>query len=106
MNAEVKARWIKALRSGRYSQVAGVLHNEEGYCCLGVLCRVDGRRFLPVSGGFQIFDKVIRVWRESMPPTDLLEKAQLSKPKAEKLADMNDKGKTFSQIADWIEKNL
>lgn len=28
--------WTKALRSGEYPQCVGTLHNESGYCCLGV----------------------------------------------------------------------
>lgn len=33
-------KWIKALRSGKYSQSKGTLHNENGYCCLGVACSI------------------------------------------------------------------
>lgn len=34
-----KAKWLKALRSGEYSQTTGTLYNEntQGFCCLGVL---------------------------------------------------------------------
>lgn len=40
MNTEVKARWLKALRSGDYQQGKGALHiqDKHAYCCLGVLC--------------------------------------------------------------------
>ena len=37
MNQEIKEKWVAALRSGEYQQTKGYLHNEEGYCCLGVL---------------------------------------------------------------------
>lgn len=49
MNADVKAKWLAALRSGEYEQAQGYLGrtvtNENGeqvmgYCCLGVLCQV------------------------------------------------------------------
>lgn len=40
MNKEIKERWIAALRSGEYSQSAGYLGTDEGYCCLGVLCEI------------------------------------------------------------------
>lgn len=33
-------RWVKALRSGKYKQTRDVLHDSEGFCCLGVLCDV------------------------------------------------------------------
>lgn len=51
MNAEVKALWLDALRSGEYQQTKGRLRRDNpidpedlddgynaGYCCLGVLC--------------------------------------------------------------------
>lgn len=33
-------KWIKTLRSGKYNQTKDVLQNEDGYCCLGVACRL------------------------------------------------------------------
>ena len=39
MNAEIKARWIEALRSGKYQQGIGYLRSKnDRFCCLGVLC--------------------------------------------------------------------
>lgn len=47
MNKNVKAKWVEALRSGRYVQGNHALHRVStpdevwepvGYCCLGVLC--------------------------------------------------------------------
>ena len=35
--ARIRA-WIKALRSGKYKQGVGELHNDGRFCCLGVLC--------------------------------------------------------------------
>jgi len=35
-------KWIKALRSGKYIQITGNLHKDNGYCCLGVACEVSG----------------------------------------------------------------
>lgn len=47
MKAEVKAEWLKRLRSGEYKQTGGVLHRIVGdddrvdtFCCLGVLCEI------------------------------------------------------------------
>ena len=35
----IKARWLEALRSGKYPQVREKLHGSGGgFCCLGVLC--------------------------------------------------------------------
>lgn len=39
MNPKVKQKWMKALRSGKYSQAKNVLKSTKGgFCCLGVLC--------------------------------------------------------------------
>lgn len=42
MNKAVKAKWVKALRSGKYKQARRRLLNEKtgGMCCLGVLCDI------------------------------------------------------------------
>src|SRR6478752_1443394 len=38
MDPEVKARWVKALKSGDYQQAEGALVKDARHCCLGVLC--------------------------------------------------------------------
>lgn len=44
MNEEIKAKWIAALRSGKYVQGVERLHrkslNNDEFCCLGVLCEI------------------------------------------------------------------
>lgn len=42
MSRDAKAKWLKALRSGRYEQTEGVLANDQGFCCLGVLMHTQG----------------------------------------------------------------
>jgi hypothetical protein len=38
MNLEIKEQWVAALRSGKFKQAKYKLKENEGYCCLGVLC--------------------------------------------------------------------
>lgn len=40
MKEKVKDLWVEALRSGKYEQTTGFLKKGNGYCCLGVLCDV------------------------------------------------------------------
>jgi hypothetical protein len=40
MKADIKARWIEALRSGNYTQGFGKLRDGNKFCCLGVLCEL------------------------------------------------------------------
>jgi hypothetical protein len=43
MKADIKAKWLADLRSGKFPQTDSVLRNDEGYCCLGVLCDLYSR---------------------------------------------------------------
>lgn len=98
MNAELKAKWVEALRSGNYRQCAEVLHNDAGqFCCLGVLHHV-------LTG-----DTPLKYWGEQSPrPNDLrflderLEGIEIVGIVSKK----NDGGESFTEIADWIEANL
>lgn len=40
MKKSVKKKWVAALNSGKYKQTTGALKNDNGFCCLGVLCDV------------------------------------------------------------------
>lgn len=49
LDPEVKAKWVEALRSGRYKQGQHVLQTPDGkFCCLGVYCDIAG---VPMSWG-------------------------------------------------------
>ena len=99
MDKKLKMKWVKALESGRYLQGRGQLslrrpHEETKYCCIGVLREIIEPRA-----------------RYSTEETSLLEGehhriANLSNAKSNRLAGMNDSGKTFRQIAAWIRKHL
>ena len=99
MDKELKDKWVEALRSGRYQQQRdAVLHNEHGYCCLGVLHHV-------VTG-----EEPKRYWGESLSDCQrpkVVEQIDSEAGHISVLTDMNDrKGKSFAEIADWIEANL
>lgn len=54
MNPEIKGRWLEALRSGDYPQTRRRLADDNGYCCLGVLCEIaveDGIVTKGTAGG-------------------------------------------------------
>lgn len=38
MNRDVAEMWIADLESGKFPQSKGMLRNDAGFCCLGVLC--------------------------------------------------------------------
>jgi hypothetical protein len=96
---------LKALRSGEYKQTTEALQDENGYCCLGVMCAVYGGETgvelepnhcgeiygsnLADQAGVQEWVGLKSIYGESRYN--------------DSLTDMNDGGKTFSQIADFIE---
>lgn len=41
MKKEIADKWVEALRSGRYKQCKSWLRDNDGFCCLGVLCDIS-----------------------------------------------------------------
>ncbi len=104
MNAEIKQKWIEALKSGKYRQGREALRDSDNdYCCLGVLCDlVDPNGW---SAG-ALDDVFIHGTDDAWPGLSVLGPANLGLRDAEKLAEMNDSGSSFAEIADHIEANL
>jgi hypothetical protein len=96
MDAQLKAKWVEALRSGKYPQTTNYLKDDDGYCCLGVLCDVQGADFDAIKEEFGSLSL-------SHNPQKYL--GQLGGG-CTTLAQMNDNGKSFSEIADYIERIL
>lgn len=98
MDAAIRAKWIEALRSGKYEQAALRLKSSEGkYCCLGVLAEVQGIDLeAEKPGGLQRYGDT----------SYLLGKhdAGLGLDKQNTLSNKNDRGCPFPEIAAWIEQ--
>jgi hypothetical protein len=120
MFAAVQQKLVAALTSGKYKQARGSLKriDPDGarHCCLGVLCELyaaeNGGKFvpdpeLPVSkraaygreGGEAMFDG-----DTNMPSHRVLAWAGLDQVVAADLAEKNDAGASFKQIATAISK--
>ena len=103
MKAEIKAKWVEALRSGKYKQAKGVLRSMTGgYCCLGVLCDVYRPSGWQKDGLFEFDGRV----GGSMLPHTMNAPVGLSEDHEGTLVNMNDDGMSFPGIADWIEANV
>lgn len=103
--AEKKAKWLEALRSGTYNQTKGTLYGAQsrydqlGYCCLGVYAKeILEEKLEPCymqsdgkldEGPDEIYDKI----REEIP--ECIVESGIS---------MNDRGMSFSDIAEMIEQ--
>jgi len=122
MNPEVKAKWLEALRSGEYNQTKRTLRDSHGYCCLGVLCEVYKeehpeaewvRDDISTKNGEMLF-KSGEYSRKGVPTQQVLDWANLTDANPEvkynnadiSVAELNDNGKSFLEIADIIEEHL
>lgn len=97
-------KWVAELRSGKYEQTKETLHDENGYCCLGVACRMVSPKSR-LSGGVIIAGDVSKALVDKIPQ-QLRGNAQDNELVGE-LTKMNDrKGYDFYQIASWLEANV
>jgi hypothetical protein len=122
-----KKKWLEALRSGDYKQgndrLFKISKDKEGnkieeFCCLGVaasLCNFP--KFKSAIEDKSLFDEdgsmteaEILKFKENGLPKILIGSPEISSPNFSsligKLTEMNDNGKSFKQIANYIEKNL
>jgi hypothetical protein len=104
MDAELKRKWVEALRSGKYRQGQRNLKTPDGaYCCMGVC--LDAVCTGAWDGGMYMEDGG-RIHGGYLNP-DFCGRVGLPRAEVFVLARMNDEeGKTFAQIADHIEANL
>lgn len=114
MSPELKAKWIEALRSGKYKQGRYYLKRKDGsMCCWGVAAEVMGCQWKPSKSGS--VDGQVAVFSDDPAPytpihalpKEMVESLGVSQAMEAKLMQMNDYGGyTFEQIADFIEQNL
>ncbi len=104
LDPEFKAKWVAALRSGKYQQGCGRLRNElNEFCCLGVaLDLIDPKAWSGIR------------WNELYGTEIGVTASLIGLPRKDssvyRLAEMNDgeidRKHSFTEIADWIEANL
>lgn len=117
MKPEYRDKWVAALRSGEYVQGKGNLKlvgetitTPIRHCCLGVLCEL-------------VKDEVQGEWRdwhtharpsfwisnddhsETILPQTVLRLVGLDREQCDELANLNDAGTTFEEIAGMIERD-
>jgi hypothetical protein len=126
MKKKIANMWVNALRSDEYTQGCRALcrvddnNGSKAYCCLGVLCDLYQKNqtknkkkklcVKPETTGS--FESVIAFAGNSgVLPSEVLNWAGMSSCNGKiyasygpSLVTMNDNGKTFIEIADYIEK--
>lgn len=102
MDQTLKQQWMTALRSGEYLQGTGSLKYGDKYCCLGVLCSVMEVSMNKRQTSFYYNGERMDVCLS----IDLQQDIGMTGENQSKLANMNDEGRSFLEIADYIEKAL
>lgn len=92
MNADLKQKWIAALRSGEYERGVTNFERNGRYCPLGVLCVVAGQPLR--TGVWDNFSFVNRALRDS----------GVNAPAVWIANDLQ--GWSFEQTASWLEDAL
>lgn len=95
--------WLKALRSGKFKQTTHCLQDDEGFCCLGVACKVlipDHKQIKPygyLKGEMPSAQKIAPKWLKKI-------NKNMFKILDIEIVQLNDTiGYKFEEIADVIE---
>ena len=120
MNKNIKEKWINALISGDYKQGKLALRQKDEFCCLGVLCDLASKEgIVPLQIYGDNSDKTYsygfdehgnQEWQQ-LPPlvaqwADIDDYSGLYNSDFPSLAEANDDGCTFEEIAVIIKDNF
>lgn len=111
MKTKIAKIWVEALRSGKYEQGMKQLKNENAYCCLGVLCDISKLGRFSNDEYYLIQSRSAQEIENDVLPVSVMKWAAIKDSSGllnmyESLAEYNDSGKTFLEIADIIELNI
>lgn len=123
MIKKLKQKWVAALRSGKYKQCNGLLcrlndrGRATGHCCLGVLLEVAKKEGYDIKKQKADYNTTNRQYVFAGEKHDTMTgglsesfrtRIKLDGLDESELISMNDGGKSFDEIADFIqkEKNL
>lgn len=96
-------RWIKALESGNYKKTLGTLHDNEGYCCLGVQADIQGCTW---KDGVPYFKDKINSsdYKNGYLGPNLAKGLSLRSQIT--LSRLNDDSKTFEPVIKFLKRKL
>jgi hypothetical protein len=114
MDSDIKERWVAALRSGQYEQGVGYLTYKledevNRYCCLGVLCDILSDESDLFTKSYDPSKSHLTKYGDSFYELNFSQQDFLKIGLSEiaPLVYMNDTdGKSFNEIADFIEETL
>lgn len=97
---KMEQKLVDALRSGSYLQTQYRLRGDNTYCCLGVACDISG------LGEWTRFDLGFDwdyMGHSGLLPQEVADLFGWNRRQADALSNRNDDGRTFAEIADFIE---
>jgi hypothetical protein len=107
-------KWVEALRSGKFKQTSGSLKRGDAYCCLGVACEISGlftgwKLLFPYADTAETVKEGVN--ETTLPRlamdwlgVDETDPTLLKRSTPNTAAELNDYGKSFKQIATYIER--
>ena len=112
MNRKIADKWIAALRSGEFNQTRERLADmrRTEHCCLGVLCELAIKDDVEMEVFASVDARTYFDGDDALLPERVAEWAGMSSrdgalPGFFTLADLNDDGRSFEDIADVIEEH-
>ena len=121
MKADVKERWLKALKSGEFRKTKGQLARRRkkkngGYnhCCLGVLCEIEGLEKTKVNRTSVDWDEASDGLTYELNgsesalvlPFNLKLEVGINEEQEVELTNLNDSTKTWDEVIKYIEEKL
>jgi len=116
LDSALKLKWVQALRGGTYRQGHGQLCqvSRDGcgaaFCCLGVLADIVGvdrdRLYASETLSSVGRDDLLGPWGKPNDRMFISGEKETHTTTQRRLAALNDTGKSFAEIADYIEANL
>lgn len=99
--------WLDGLRSGEYEQGSGFLRRGDQHCAIGVLCAVSGEIEFKETNNPNFPGLYLCEHKESGLGAGFHAcEHWVTEKQWRRISDMNDEGRSFAQIANWIEANV
>jgi hypothetical protein len=99
-----KKKLLTALRSGEFEQCTGALYEDGAYCVMGVVHKLLFPNVQP--DGEAVIKSIPTVLDINKVPKVFLNDDGDMSDIQDELITMNDGGKDFEYLADWIDKEL
>ena len=110
VNKVIKSDWLKDLRTNQYMQGRVYLCRTNGkqvlFSAFGILCDIHAQRYSNFWIKRLFLNRYKYGGEDQFPPNEVLDWAELGKETALALSEMNDAGKSFEDIADYIDREL